>query len=114
MSKSLGNVLDPLDVVAECGTDALRFTLATGAWGKGQREGGERQEGGRVRAWVGTGHWGQLHGAGRSGAGRRRTQQVVASGLGALAEAVCRQGRRPCPLARQQGPGHSVQLPAPR
>lgn len=30
MSKSLGNVIDPLDVVSQCGTDALRFTLATG------------------------------------------------------------------------------------
>eukprot|EP00798_Chlamydomonas_sp_ICE-L_P028849 gene28849-32037_t len=30
MSKSLGNVVDPLDVMADYGTDALRFTLATG------------------------------------------------------------------------------------
>ena len=30
MSKSLGNVVDPLGVIAEQGTDALRFTLATG------------------------------------------------------------------------------------
>jgi valyl-tRNA synthetase len=30
MSKSLGNALDPLDLVAEYGTDALRFTLLTG------------------------------------------------------------------------------------
>jgi isoleucyl-tRNA synthetase len=30
MSKSLGNVIDPLDVVAQYGTDALRFTMATG------------------------------------------------------------------------------------
>uniref|UniRef100_A0A7S1X1F6 valine--tRNA ligase n=1 Tax=Tetraselmis chuii TaxID=63592 RepID=A0A7S1X1F6_9CHLO len=30
MSKSLGNVVDPLDTIAEYGTDALRFTLATG------------------------------------------------------------------------------------
>ncbi len=29
MSKTLGNVTDPLDVVAEYGTDALRFTLLT-------------------------------------------------------------------------------------
>ncbi len=31
MSKSLGNVEDPLDVVAQYGTDALRFTIATGS-----------------------------------------------------------------------------------
>jgi valyl-tRNA synthetase len=30
MSKSLGNALDPLDLVKEYGTDALRFTLLTG------------------------------------------------------------------------------------
>jgi valyl-tRNA synthetase len=30
MSKSLGNVLDPLDLIAEYGADALRFTLLTG------------------------------------------------------------------------------------
>ena len=30
MSKSLGNVVDPLDVVTAQGADALRFTLATG------------------------------------------------------------------------------------
>lgn len=30
MSKSLGNVVDPLDIVNEQGTDALRYTLATG------------------------------------------------------------------------------------
>ncbi|MFH1783284.1 MAG: valine--tRNA ligase [bacterium] len=29
MSKSLGNVIDPLEVTAKYGTDALRFTLAT-------------------------------------------------------------------------------------
>jgi valyl-tRNA synthetase len=28
MSKSLGNVLDPLDLIAEFGADAVRFTLA--------------------------------------------------------------------------------------
>ncbi len=31
MSKSLGNVLDPLDLIEEYGTDALRFTLLTGS-----------------------------------------------------------------------------------
>lgn len=31
MSKSLGNVVDPLAVIKECGTDALRFTVATGS-----------------------------------------------------------------------------------
>ena len=30
MSKSLGNVVDPLEVIGSAGTDALRFTLATG------------------------------------------------------------------------------------
>ena len=30
MSKSLGNVIDPLDTIKEYGTDALRFMLATG------------------------------------------------------------------------------------
>ncbi len=30
MSKSLGNVMDPLDLIYEYGTDALRFTLLTG------------------------------------------------------------------------------------
>lgn len=30
MSKSLGNVVDPLEVIGEFGTDALRFTMATG------------------------------------------------------------------------------------
>lgn len=31
MSKSLGNVIDPLDLMDEYGTDALRFTLLTGS-----------------------------------------------------------------------------------
>ncbi|KAK9845737.1 hypothetical protein WJX81_000915 [Elliptochloris bilobata] len=30
MSKSLGNVVDPVEVIEQYGTDALRFTLATG------------------------------------------------------------------------------------
>ena len=30
MSKSLGNVVDPLDIIRDYGTDALRFTVATG------------------------------------------------------------------------------------
>ena len=29
MSKSLGNVIDPLEITEKCGTDALRFTFAT-------------------------------------------------------------------------------------
>ena len=30
MSKSIGNVVDPVEIVNQYGTDALRFTLATG------------------------------------------------------------------------------------
>lgn len=30
MSKSLGNVIDPLDIMKSCGTDALRFALLSG------------------------------------------------------------------------------------
>ncbi len=30
MSKSLGNVVDPVETIQEYGSDALRFTLATG------------------------------------------------------------------------------------
>ncbi len=30
MSKSLGNVVDPLEIIRDYGTDALRFTVATG------------------------------------------------------------------------------------
>ena len=30
MSKSIGNVVDPVETIAEYGTDALRYTLATG------------------------------------------------------------------------------------
>jgi valyl-tRNA synthetase len=30
MSKSLGNVVDPLEILEASGTDALRYTLATG------------------------------------------------------------------------------------
>src|SRR5688572_32081574 len=34
MSKTKGNVIDPLDVVNEVGADALRFTLAVAASGR--------------------------------------------------------------------------------
>ncbi|KAI4367006.1 hypothetical protein MLD38_022794 [Melastoma candidum] len=34
MSKSLGNVVDPLDTISEFGTDALRFTLSLGIAGQ--------------------------------------------------------------------------------
>ncbi|XP_039034825.1 valine--tRNA ligase, chloroplastic/mitochondrial 2-like [Hibiscus syriacus] len=34
MSKTLGNVIDPLDTIKEFGTDALRFTLALGTAGQ--------------------------------------------------------------------------------
>ncbi|MED6169793.1 hypothetical protein PIB30_024606 [Stylosanthes scabra] len=34
MSKTLGNVIDPLDTISEFGTDALRFTLALGTAGQ--------------------------------------------------------------------------------
>ena len=34
MSKSLGNVIDPLDTMNEYGTDALRFTLCMGTAGQ--------------------------------------------------------------------------------
>ena len=30
MSKSIGNVVDPVEIINQYGTDALRFTLATG------------------------------------------------------------------------------------
>ncbi|KAM7515840.1 hypothetical protein LguiA_005423 [Lonicera macranthoides] len=34
MSKSLGNVIDPLDTITEFGTDALRFTISLGTAGQ--------------------------------------------------------------------------------
>lgn len=34
MSKTLGNVIDPLDTIKEYGTDALRFTLSMGTAGQ--------------------------------------------------------------------------------
>jgi valyl-tRNA synthetase len=48
MTKSLGNVVDPLEAAAKYGTDALRFVLATGgAPGNDMRISDERLEGGR-------------------------------------------------------------------
>lgn len=34
MSKTLGNVIDPVDTIKEFGTDALRFTLSLGTAGQ--------------------------------------------------------------------------------
>lgn len=34
MSKTLGNVIDPIDTIREYGTDALRFTLSLGTAGQ--------------------------------------------------------------------------------
>lgn len=34
MSKTLGNVIDPIDTIKEFGSDALRFTLALGTAGQ--------------------------------------------------------------------------------
>lgn len=34
MSKTLGNVIDPLDTIKEYGTDALRFTISLGTAGQ--------------------------------------------------------------------------------
>jgi len=34
MSKTLGNVIDPIDTIKEYGTDALRFTLSLGTAGQ--------------------------------------------------------------------------------
>ena len=48
MTKSLGNVVDPIAVLERYGTDALRFVLATGgAPGNDMRISDERLEGGR-------------------------------------------------------------------
>ncbi|HEV8573068.1 MAG TPA: valine--tRNA ligase, partial [Dehalococcoidia bacterium] len=48
MTKSLGNVVDPLEVAAKYGVDALRFTLATGGGaGNDFRLYDEKLEGGR-------------------------------------------------------------------
>jgi valyl-tRNA synthetase len=48
MSKSLGNVIDPLDLMDEYGTDALRFTLLTGSTpGKDMNFSSERVEANR-------------------------------------------------------------------
>lgn len=34
MSKTLGNVIDPIDTIKEFGTDALRFSIALGTAGQ--------------------------------------------------------------------------------
>jgi valyl-tRNA synthetase len=48
MTKSLGNVVDPVEAAAKYGTDALRFVLATGGGpGNDMRISDERLEGGR-------------------------------------------------------------------
>ena len=48
MSKTKGNVVDPLDVMEEFGTDALRFTLSRGSTpGNDMRLGRDRLEGSR-------------------------------------------------------------------
>ena len=48
MTKSLGNVVDPIEVLERYGTDALRFVLATGGGpGNDMRLSDERLEGGR-------------------------------------------------------------------
>jgi len=48
MTKSLGNVVDPVEAATKYGTDALRFALATGgAPGNDMRISDERLEGGR-------------------------------------------------------------------
>jgi len=48
MTKSVGNVVDPIEVLERYGTDALRFALATGgAPGNDMRISDERLEGGR-------------------------------------------------------------------
>ncbi|MFO7636586.1 MAG: valine--tRNA ligase [Clostridia bacterium] len=48
MSKSMGNGIDPLDVIKECGTDALRFALLMGSsLGNDIRVSSQRIESGR-------------------------------------------------------------------
>ncbi len=48
MSKTRGNVMDPLDLIARYGTDALRYTLATGSTpGNDMKLSTERLEAGR-------------------------------------------------------------------
>jgi valyl-tRNA synthetase len=48
MSKSLGNGIDPLEIIEQYGTDALRFSLTTGnAPGNDQRFSPEKVEAGR-------------------------------------------------------------------
>ena len=48
MAKSVGNVVDPIDLIEEYGADAVRFTLASmAAMGRDLRIGGKRVEGHR-------------------------------------------------------------------
>ena len=77
MSKSLGNGIDPLEVIDQYGADALRFTLATGN-SPGQRHALLGREGERLAATLPT----------RSGTPRRFVLMNLSDGL---------DGRSSCP-----------------
>ena len=49
MSKSLGNGIDPIEVVDRFGADALRFTLLSSGWGRNRHPARSRRPGGVVR-----------------------------------------------------------------